>query len=154
MAFVDLPANIIGSVSEESAKITARLAKCKKEEAGILKSISDMANEWMPVVQKISDYWGIMRDRYLALAASDATSSTVRTTFWVPESVLPDLQKQVESAAPGVTAFVVSDPTEEDKPPSLLLNNAFSTPAEVLTTMYSTSSLTPHPTTLSWLLLS
>jgi hypothetical protein len=33
MAFVDLPANIVGSVSEESAKIAARLTKSKKEEA-------------------------------------------------------------------------------------------------------------------------
>ncbi|MCL2010834.1 MAG: hypothetical protein FWG71_09885, partial [Synergistaceae bacterium] len=136
MTFADLPAHMTGSVAEESAKIAARLTACGEEEAKILESLSGMANECMPAIQKASDYWGIMRDRYMSLAASDSTTSTVRTIFWVPEDVLPGLEKQVESAAPGA-AFVASDPTKEDKPPSLLRNNAFSSPAEALTMLYS-----------------
>jgi V/A-type H+-transporting ATPase subunit I len=34
-------------------------------------------------------------------------------------------------------AFVVSDPAQEDHPPTLLKNNAFNKPAEVLTNLYS-----------------
>jgi V/A-type H+-transporting ATPase subunit I len=139
MTLVDLPAHIAGTASEESDKIAARLTECREREAEILESLSGTANEWMPTIQELSDYWGITRDRYMALASSDATSSTVRTTFWVPADTLPDLQKQVESVAQGVE-FAASDPTEDDNPPSLLRNNTFSSPAEALTLMFSPPS--------------
>jgi V/A-type H+-transporting ATPase subunit I len=90
----------------------------------------------MPVVRATSDYWGVLHDRYRALAVSDATGSTVRTCFWVPTAALPALQKQVETVGPNV-AFVVSDPAQEDHPPTLLNNNAFAGPAEMLTGLYS-----------------
>jgi V/A-type H+-transporting ATPase subunit I len=49
---------------------------------------------------------------------------------------VPALQKEVEAVGATV-AFVVSDPAEEDHPPTLLKNNAFNRPAEVLTNLYS-----------------
>jgi V/A-type H+-transporting ATPase subunit I len=136
MTFVDLPANFTGSVSDESAKISYRLSECAKEEARVLKTLSGIAGEWMPAIQKTSDYWSVMRGRYEALSASDSTSSTVRTTFWAPEEALPALQKEVEAAAPGV-AFVVSDPAKDDNPPTILRNNAFARPTDALTNLYS-----------------
>ncbi|MDR2178888.1 MAG: V-type ATP synthase subunit I [Synergistaceae bacterium] len=136
MTLVDLPAHISDTVARESAKISDRLAECEGEESEILQDLACTADEWMPVVQSMSDYWKVLHDRYHALAASVATDSTVRTCFWVPAAAVPALQKQVEAAGSAV-AFVVSDPKEEDRPPTLLMNNAFNRPAEVLTNLYS-----------------
>jgi V/A-type H+-transporting ATPase subunit I len=135
MTIVDLPVTISESVAKESVKIFDRIAECEQEESAILRDLARRADEWMPLVQGMSDYWKILHDRYRALAASAATGSTVKTCFWIPAEVVPALQKQVESA--GAVAFMVSDPTEEDHPPTLLENNAFNKPAEVLTDLYS-----------------
>jgi V/A-type H+-transporting ATPase subunit I len=136
MTFVELPAHLSGTVAEESEKTAARLDACAREEAGILESLAQTAEEWMPAVQRVSDYWKIMHDRYRALCASDSTDSTVRTCFWVPAEVLPHLQKRIESIA-SATAFVASTPVREDNPPTLLKNRALIRPAEVLTNLYS-----------------
>ncbi|MDR1376100.1 MAG: V-type ATP synthase subunit I [Synergistaceae bacterium] len=136
MTFVELPANISGTVAEESAKIFDRLAQCEQQESEILRDLTRTADEWMPEIRAASDYWGVLHDRYRALAASDATGSTVRTSFWIPAKALPALEKQVEAAGSSV-AFVASDPSEEDNPPTILQNNAFNRPAEVLTNLYS-----------------
>ncbi|MDR3230502.1 MAG: V-type ATP synthase subunit I [Synergistaceae bacterium] len=134
--FVELPPHISGTVPEESAKITARLAECEREEAEILRGLDRTAEEWMPVVQQASDHWGILHDRYRALAASDATDSVILTRFWIPTEALPGLQKRLELAGSN-TALVVSDPTEEDAPPTLLRNVFAVQPFEILTGLYS-----------------
>ncbi|MDR1731179.1 MAG: V-type ATP synthase subunit I [Synergistaceae bacterium] len=136
MSFIDLPSYLSGTVAEESAKIAARLANCKNREAEIQENLQRMADEWMPVIQKLSDYERILHDRYHALSTSAATDTTVRTCFWIPADALPALQKQVEAISPN-TAFAVSAPEKDDHPPVLLRNNAFIRPAEVLTYLYS-----------------
>ncbi|MDR1979635.1 MAG: V-type ATP synthase subunit I [Synergistaceae bacterium] len=136
MTIVELPPSISGTVARESAKISDRLAEHERQESQLLGDLAQTADEWMPAVQGLSDYWGILHDRYHALAASDATGSTTRTRFWIPTEALPNLQKQVEAVGPAV-AFAVSDPTKEDHPPTLLKNNAFNRPVEALTNLYS-----------------
>ena len=135
MTLVDLPVYISDTVARESVKLSDRLAACEQEESKILQDLKQMADAWMPVVQKMSDYWKILHGRYHTLATSAATDSAVKTCFWTPVEAVPALQKQVEAV--GSVAFVVSDPTEEDHPPTLLKNNAFNKPAEVLTNLYS-----------------
>jgi V/A-type H+-transporting ATPase subunit I len=136
VALVEVPPHISGTAAEETAKITAELSENASKDTQIVESMGRTAEKWMPVVQNLSDYWAILHDRYRALAASDATDSTVRTCFWISAEVLPLLQKQVEAVASSV-AFDVSDPTKEDSPPTILRNNAFATPAETLTNLFS-----------------
>ncbi|MDR1623087.1 MAG: V-type ATP synthase subunit I [Synergistaceae bacterium] len=136
MTFVDLPVHISETAAGEASKISDRLVECEHEESAILQGLARTADEWMPALQGMSDYWRILRDRYHALATSAATGSTVKTCFWVPAEAVPALRKQVEAVGPAV-AFIASDPTEEDHPPTLLKNNAFNRPAEVLTNLYS-----------------
>jgi V/A-type H+-transporting ATPase subunit I len=136
MVFIELPAHIRGTVAEESGKIAARLAECEKKEAGILEDMKKIAAEKMPDVQRLSDYWNSMADRWLAMKASENTEYTQKTRFWIPEDSLPDLEKRIEAVSPD-TALEVSDPEEGDNPPTLLKNNAFAGPAEMLTGLYS-----------------
>jgi V/A-type H+-transporting ATPase subunit I len=136
MVFVELPPHIAGTVAEESAKLEARKAECERKEAGLLEDLKRTASEWMPVAQRLSDYWHVLSERYEAMQASDDTESTFRTRLWVPAEVLPDLVKRVGAVSPD-TAFIAADPEEGDKPPTLLRNNAFNRPAEVLTNLYS-----------------
>ncbi|MDR1379680.1 MAG: V-type ATP synthase subunit I [Synergistaceae bacterium] len=136
MTIVDLSVSITGTAAEESEKIKQQLVECEGQKSEILRDLAQMADTWTPIIQESSDYWGVLHDRYRALAVSDTTDSTVRTCFWVPTEALPILQKQVEAVAPSV-AFVVFDPTEEDNPPALLQNKPFTRPADALTNLYS-----------------
>jgi V/A-type H+-transporting ATPase subunit I len=136
MVFVELPPHIAGTVAEESAKLEARKAECEQKEAELLENLKRTASESMPVVQRLSDYWSVLSERYQAMKASDDTESTFRTRLWVPAEALPDLVKRVEAVSPD-TAFVADDPEEGDNPPTLLRNNAFNRPAEILTNLYS-----------------
>ena len=136
MSLVESPSGLTGTVAEESAKLAGRLAACEKKEAELLDVLAKTAGEWMPSVQKASDYWEILRGRYGALAASGATEKAVKTSFWVPVDALPILQKQLEPVGPGV-ALYVSVPAKNDVPPTLLRNNAFVRPTDALTNLYS-----------------
>jgi V/A-type H+-transporting ATPase subunit I len=132
----DLPPNARGFVSAELAALDTRLAELDRQEAALLQDLKNMAKEWMPVLQRLSDYWNILSERYEALASSDATDRTFRTGFWIPTSALPQLQKRLDAISPNM-ALVATDPTEEDNPPTLLQNSALVRPAEVLTNLYS-----------------
>ncbi|MDR2528523.1 MAG: V-type ATP synthase subunit I [Synergistaceae bacterium] len=136
MSLVELPPGLVGVTAEESAKMADRLAACERSEAELLNVLTRTADEWMPSIQKASDYWAIQHGRYGALAASGATESAVKTSFWVPVQALPALQKQLESVGPGV-ALYVSVPAKDDAPPTLLRNNAFVRPTDALTNLYS-----------------
>ena len=136
MTIVEMPTRLCGTVSAELTAIAARSLECGKKETELLRDLKQTADKWMPAVQKLSDYWGILSARYQALNSCCTTERTVRTCFWVPEAAWGALRKQIEAASP-VTAFVLLDPTEEDNPPALLRNNSSVKPFEILTNLYS-----------------
>ncbi|MDR1875801.1 MAG: V-type ATP synthase subunit I [Synergistaceae bacterium] len=133
---VELPSGVRDVVSAELSAIAGRVAELERREADLQEDLKRTANEWMPTLQRLFDYWNILSGRYGALASSDATDRTFRTSFWVPTTALPHLQKRLEAISPNV-ALVVSDPGPEDEPPTLLKNHPLARPAEVLTNLYS-----------------
>ena len=136
MTFVELPGYMRGTVSEEETKIANRLQETQKREKRLLQDLKDLAYKCMPVVQQLSDYWSILCERYQALGLSDATDRTLKTSFWVPVEALPNLKKQLEALSPNL-ALMISAPTAEDTPPTLLKNNYAIRPFEALTNLYS-----------------
>ncbi len=147
MSFVELPGHIRGTVSEENGKIAARLQRAEEREISLLQELKKTAQNHIPVVQQLSDYWNILCERYKALKLSDATDRTLKTSFWVPAEAAPRLQKKLEALSPNL-ALVLSDPTEKEIPPTLLGNRSSVKPFEILTNLYSPPSygeLDPTP---------
>lgn len=135
-SFVELPMHWRGSVGDEMAALAARAIECEQQEALTAKELDEMAQTWMPTLQKLSDFWSFTQERYRAMCSCGTTDETTESCFWVPAEAWPALQKKIEALSP-YTAFVVSDPTEEDNPPTLLKNRPAVQPFEVLTTLYS-----------------
>ena len=136
MSLFDIPASIKGSVQEETAALAAKLAEVEDREGVISDELDALAEKWMPVVQKLSDYWNSLAGRYRAQGESDETDRTLRTLFWVPERDAAQVQKRLEAVSPNVALFL-SDPGEGDEPPALLENGRFVRPFNILTTLYS-----------------
>lgn len=133
---VELPAHFNDDVTEECARLELRIAECEKKESEDIQKLKAKADEWMPTIQKLSDYWNVMLERERAMSTCGATDQTIRTCLWVPTKELPRLQKKIEAVSP-MTALVASDPTEEDSPPTLLSNKPVVQPFEILTNLYS-----------------
>lgn len=136
LVFSELPFAMSRNVADESAHLSAQIKICQQEESRLQQKIKEAAAFWMPTLQKLSDYWAVLCQRYQAMDKSDSTEQTIRTCFWIPEPAWESLRKQLEKRC-SVIAYLVSDPTEEDTPPSLLKNRPVVKPFEILTNLYS-----------------
>ncbi|MDO4786105.1 MAG: V-type ATP synthase subunit I [Fretibacterium sp.] len=136
MSISDIPPLFKGTVTEESVALVSKLAELELWERTLSEELDALAERWMPIVQKLSDYWNSLAGRHRALGESDETDRTLRTRFWVPEREAAELQKRIEAVSPSVALFL-SDPAEGDEPPALLENGRFVRPFNVLTTLYS-----------------
>ncbi len=136
LSVVELPRYFKGTATEEALKVTEESAKNSVREAEIAAEITELAEKWMPTVQKLSDYWNSLSSRYRALGMSDETDRTLITRFWVPEEATDKLQKKIETVSPA-SALVLTDPGEDDTPPTQLKSGKFAGSCTLLTELYS-----------------
>ena len=136
LSAIEVPASFRGTVQEETAKVDAALLDLEKREAVLMSDLKQEAERWMPTVQKLSDYWNSLTQRYQALGRSDETERTMHTRFWVPAKDAARVQKKVEAISPNV-ALTLSDPAEDEEPPTLLENGGLIRPFNILTELYS-----------------
>ncbi|HKM45466.1 MAG TPA: hypothetical protein VJY12_08420, partial [Dysgonamonadaceae bacterium] len=81
---VDIPGHLTLSVGEELVNFDARREALEQEEDKILGEVSKVAEEWVPTVRALSDYWNILKSRYEALGSSKFTEKTVILKAWAP----------------------------------------------------------------------
>ena len=136
LSVLDVPAEFKGTVEEERAKLATSIAALEDREASLLKNMENEAETWMPSVQKLSDYWNSLTERYTALGKSGETDRTLLTRFWVPAKDAETVQKKIEAISPNV-AFFLSDPGADEEPPALLQNGKYIRPFNILTELYS-----------------
>ena len=89
-----------------------------------------------PLLEGALDAAVIERDRALAASELSRTSATFEMNGWVPS----DRLEAVEQAVAGVTDayyLFARDPEADEVPPSVVHNNKFVTPFEVVTDLYS-----------------
>ena len=79
LSTIEVPASFRGTVQEEAVKVDAALLDLEKREAALLSDLKREAERWMPAVQKLSDYWNSLTQRYQALGRSDETERTMHT---------------------------------------------------------------------------
>ena len=123
------------SVSAQLEFIKQRQNKLHSEEKNIHDEISKYALLNVPVLRKLVDHWSIQRERSQAFASGEFTDSAVVTSFWIPESDLPDVEAKLSSL--GICELIATDPGKEDDAPSLMRNTKWNSPFVSLTTLYS-----------------
>ena len=90
----------------------------------------------MPTVQKLSDYYNSLANRYNGTAMSDETESTMLTKFWLPAKQSEAIKQKIEAISPEIE-LTLSDPEPDEEPPSLLVNGNLTRPFNILTELYS-----------------
>ena len=136
LSFVEIPANLAGTVEEELEKFKASVTELEAKEAELGRKIAELAQKCVPTVQKLSDYYNSLSRRYNGTAQSDATECVMLTKFWIPAEKADALKQEVEAIGTDVD-LSYSDPAPDEEPPSLLNNGSTVRPFNLLTELYS-----------------
>ena len=136
LSFVEVPASFAGTPEEEQEKFAASITQLEKKESELADKLSELAQENVPAVQKLSDYYNSLSSRYNEMARSEETECTMLTKFWLPVDRAEEVKQKIEAISPDVALFM-SDPAPEDEPPSLLKNGSLTRPFNILTELYS-----------------
>ena len=57
MSISDIPPSLKATVTEESVALVSKLADLGLKEQALSEDLDALAERWMPIVQKLSDYW-------------------------------------------------------------------------------------------------
>ncbi len=136
LSFIEVPSVLKGTTDEEREKFTASIAELEARESELASQLADTAQENVPTVQKLSDYYNSLAGRYGETLNSDETASTMLTKFWLPADKADGIRQTIEAISPDVE-LTLSDPAPEDEPPSLLNNGNTVRPFNILTELYS-----------------
>ena len=136
LSLVEIPASLTGTVTEEKEKISGLIKDFEAKESELAAKIVDVANENVPTVQKLSDYYNSLNKRYNGTAMSEETDCTMLTKFWIPESKAEELKIKIDNISPEID-LTFSDPEPDEEPPSLLVNSNLVRPFNILTELYS-----------------
>ncbi|MDO4573010.1 MAG: V-type ATPase 116kDa subunit family protein [Clostridia bacterium] len=123
------PREAIGRLAREKADLEARRDALQEKLGDEVRR-----DEWL--VAGGYDAAVIERDRLEAAAELARTSATFLLEGWAPEDRLPDVEKAVR-AVTDAYSLTSRDPEEGEAPPSVVRNNAFDTPFEQVTNLYS-----------------
>ena len=118
---------------EQFVLLNAKLDKLRSQENSIHSEIAKYADEHVDTFRKLTDHWSILKERAQAFASGDFTDSAVVTSFWIPDSDLPD----IESKLAPLCEIVIMAPSNEDVVPSLIKNKSWCAPCNILTRLFS-----------------
>ena len=136
LSIVEIPANLTGTPAEEKEKVIASISELEAKENELSAKIAALAEENVPTVQKLSDYYNSLSARYNGTAKSDETECTMLTKFWLPKEKADEIKAKIEEIGPDVE-LVLNDPAPDEEPPSLLNNGNLVRPFNILTELYS-----------------
>ena len=136
LSLIEIPASLTGTPIEEKEKISGLISELEAKEIQLAEKISEIAQANVPTVQKLSDYYNSLENRYNGTAMSDETECTMLTKFWVPEKNADEIKLKIEAISPEIE-LTLSDPEPDDEPPSLLVNGNLVRPFNILTELYS-----------------
>ena len=129
---IRLPAEFPPVREEERLRDQARQAAL--EAAQRTKRIANKVKE-LPALRLAFDETRCLIDRLEGEAKAVATRSTVIIEGWVPVADFPELKHRVESLS--TTYIEKIQPDKDEEPPIELVNDAFSSPFEVVTDLFA-----------------
>lgn len=133
---VEVPAVLTGTAEEEKEKFAGMISALEAKEVELDEKLSALAEENVPTVQKLSDYYNSLSARYNGTAMSDETDSVMLTRFWLPADKADEVRAKIEAISTDVE-LMLSDPEPDEEPPSLLANGNTVRPFNILTELYS-----------------
>ncbi|MBR0167360.1 MAG: V-type ATP synthase subunit I [Synergistaceae bacterium] len=133
---VEVPATLTGTAEEEKEKFAGMISALEAKEIELDEKLSALAEENVPTVQKLSDYYNSLSARYNGTAMSDETDSVMLTRFWLPADKADEIRAKIEAISTDVE-LMLSDPEPDEEPPSLLANGNTVRPFNILTELYS-----------------
>ncbi len=133
---VEVPATLTGTAEEEKERIAGAISAFEAKESELDERLKALAEENVPTVQKLSDYYNSLSARYNGTAMSDETDTVMLTRFWLPADKADDIRAKIEAISTDVE-LVLSDPAPDEEPPSLLANGNTVRPFNILTELYS-----------------
>ena len=136
LSIIDVPAALTGTPEEEQEKYSASITELEAKESELAAKLKDSAQENMPAIQKLSDYYNSLSTRYNGMAKSEETESTMLTKFWIPVNKSQELSEKINAVSTDIE-LVMNDPAPDEEPPSLLNNSDTVKPFNVLTELYS-----------------
>ena len=136
LTIIDVPAALTGTPEEEQEKYSALITELESKESELSAKLKACSQEYMPAIQKLSDYYNSLSARYDGMAKSEETESTMLTKFWIPVDKTQELSEKINAVSTDLE-LVLNDPAPDEEPPSLLNNSNMVKPFNVLTELYS-----------------
>ena len=136
LSFIDVPQEFKAAPQEESEKLQASIAELETKEKDLAVRIKSLADQNMPAIQKLSDYYNSMLGRSQEMANSYGTESTMFTQFWIPVSETEKFSEKINAIGSDIE-LVFNDPAPDEEPPTLLKNGGLVRPFNILTELYS-----------------
>ena len=136
LSFVEVPAALAGTADEEKEKTAGAISALEAKEEELASRIAALAEENVPTVQKLSDYYNSLSARYNGTAMSKETESVMLTKFWLPADRADEIRAKIEEISPEIE-LTLADPAPDEEPPSLLKNGDMVRPFNILTELYS-----------------
>lgn len=133
---VEVPATLTGTAEEEKERFAGMISALEAKESALDERLNALAEENVPTVQKLSDYYNSLSARYNGTAMSDETDMVMLTRFWLPAKSADDIRAKIEAISTDIE-LVLSDPAPDEEPPSLLANGNTVRPFNILTELYS-----------------
>ncbi len=134
---IDFPKDLHGTVIEASKRVRKERGNLLAEEKQLKDSSSELADQHVSSIRKLSDYYAVLRNRHEALLQGERTSEVSIIRLWVPESKIQNFH-QIIKPFERHTEVIVEDPdlSAGDDPPVLLTNPKWALPFEPLTRLY------------------
>ncbi|MBQ6918981.1 MAG: V-type ATP synthase subunit I, partial [Synergistaceae bacterium] len=136
LSVIDVPASFTGTSDEEKEKLAGVISALEAKESELDAKIKSLADENIPTVQKLSDYYNSLSARYNGTAMSDETDTVMLTRFWLPAEKADEVRAKIEAISPEIE-LTLADPEPDEEPPSLLANTDTVRPFNILTELYS-----------------
>ncbi len=138
---VSIPLRLIPYTLEEAKrKVDENAAALEKDEKEIINQLREIANREMGNLIRYRRFLTIAKTVDEANLNFLMTKSTYYLAGWVPASHVQEVVDIIEKTTGGACVVEVSEPEEEETPPTLIVNPKVTQPLESLTTTYGT----PH----------
>jgi V/A-type H+-transporting ATPase subunit I len=132
---IEIPPALKGKVEEELAAIAEKKERLAEEEKLILEKAAKSAEGLVPTIRSLSDFYSVLKDKYLTLSSARSTEQVVMLRGWIPEDSVAEVRRELSKYDSSIE-LILSDPAEGDEPPSNIVNPSWCLPFENLTRLY------------------
>lgn len=126
--------DLTGMASLQLDLLNAKLKRIDEVRAQLQREVEKLADN-LPELRLLRDVLSLERDQLLSGQQVASTQSAFMITGWIPDYRCEELEKALKKCAP-LTEVEFSEPSEDEKPPTMLRNKKLVTPFESIVKMF------------------